>query len=77
MSPSSGTTSNRLPFAIRLGRLSRQIIVQNLVIALGVIGLLMLSSVLGWTSIGAAVVLHESSTVAGSAQLAPPAQFAE
>ncbi|MBE0695312.1 MAG: HAD-IC family P-type ATPase, partial [Anaerolineaceae bacterium] len=58
-----GDNLNHLAFAIRLGRFTRQIIIQNLFIALGVIGLLMLFSGLGWTSIGAAVILHESSTV--------------
>jgi Zn2+/Cd2+-exporting ATPase len=59
-----GDDLNRLPFAIRLGRATRSIILQNLTIALGVIALLIFSSVLGWISIGAAVVFHEGSTVA-------------
>jgi Cd2+/Zn2+-exporting ATPase len=59
-----GDDLNRLPFAIRIGRATRKIILQNLAIALGVIALLTLSSVLGWVSIGVAVILHESSTVA-------------
>ncbi len=59
-----GDDLNRLSFAVRLGRATRTIILQNLVIALGVIALLVLSSVFGWVSIGAAVVLHEGSTVA-------------
>jgi Cd2+/Zn2+-exporting ATPase len=53
----------RLPFAVGLGRASRAIIRQNLAIALGVIGLLVLTSVLGLIQLGAAVVLHEGSTI--------------
>lgn len=59
-----GDDLNRLSFAIRLGKATRRVILQNLAIALGVIALLVLSSILGWVSIGAAVVLHEGSTVA-------------
>jgi Cd2+/Zn2+-exporting ATPase len=53
----------RLPFAVGLGRASRAIIRQNLAIALGVIGLLVLTSVLGLVQLGAAVLLHEGSTI--------------
>jgi Cd2+/Zn2+-exporting ATPase len=54
---------SRLPFAVGLGRASRAIIQQNLAIALGVIGLLVLTSVLGLIQLGAAVLLHEGSTI--------------
>jgi Cd2+/Zn2+-exporting ATPase len=54
---------SRLPFAVGLGRASRAIIRQNLAIALGVIGLLVLTSVLGLIQLGGAVVLHEGSTI--------------
>ena len=53
----------RLPFAVGLGRASRAIIRQNLAIALGVIALLILTSVLGLIQLGGAVVLHEGSTI--------------
>jgi len=53
----------KLPFAVGLSRASRRIIVQNLVIALGVILLLILTSVLGLVQLSGAVVLHEGSTV--------------
>jgi Cd2+/Zn2+-exporting ATPase len=53
----------QLPFAVGLSRASRAIIQQNLVIALGVIALLIVTSVLGWVQLSAAVVLHEGSTI--------------
>ncbi len=53
----------RLPFAIGLGRAARAVITQNLVIALGVIALLSVASVAGWTHIGTAIALHEGSTL--------------
>ncbi len=53
----------RLPFAVGLSRQSRGIIRQNLVIAMGVIVLLILSSVLGLVQLSGAVVLHEGSTI--------------
>jgi Cd2+/Zn2+-exporting ATPase len=54
---------SRLPFAVGLSRASRAIIRQNLAIALGIIGLLVLSSVLGVIQLSAAVFLHEGSTI--------------
>lgn len=54
---------SKLPFAVGLSRASRRIIQQNLFIALGVIFLLIISSVLGWVPLSLAVVLHEGSTV--------------
>jgi Cd2+/Zn2+-exporting ATPase len=53
----------QLPFAVGLSRASRRIIVQNFAIALGVIALLILTSVLGLVQLSGAVVLHEGSTV--------------
>ncbi len=53
----------RLPFAVGLSRASRAIIRQNLAISLGVIGLLILSSVAGVVALSGAVVLHEGSTI--------------
>ena len=52
-----------MPFAVGLSRAARGIIVQNLVVALGVIALLLVVSVLGWVQLSAAVVLHEGSTI--------------
>ncbi len=54
---------SRLPFAVGLGRATRAVIRQNLLIALGVIALLMLSSVLGLAGIGIAILFHEGSTL--------------
>jgi Cd2+/Zn2+-exporting ATPase len=53
----------KLPFAVGLSRASRAIIRQNLAISLGVIGLLILTSVLGIVQLSGAVVLHEGSTI--------------
>ncbi|HRW03511.1 MAG TPA: heavy metal translocating P-type ATPase [Caldilineaceae bacterium] len=53
----------KLPFAVGLSQFSRAIIQQNLVISLGVIGLLILTSVMGWVQLSGAVVLHEGSTI--------------
>lgn len=52
-----------LPFAVGLSRASRAIILQNLVISLGVIVLLVFSSVLGVVALSGAVILHEGSTI--------------
>jgi Cd2+/Zn2+-exporting ATPase len=54
---------NKLPFAVGLSRASRAIIRQNLGIALGVIVLLLITSVLGLVQLSGAVVLHEGSTI--------------
>jgi Cd2+/Zn2+-exporting ATPase len=53
----------QLPFAVGLSRASRSIIRQNLAIALGIIGLLVLTSVFGVIQLSGAVVLHEGSTI--------------
>jgi len=53
----------KLPFAVGLSRASRRIIQQNLAISLGVIGLLIVTSVLGIVQLSGAVVLHEGSTL--------------
>ncbi len=53
----------QLPFAVGLSRASRAIIRQNLVIALGVIVLLIVTSVLGLVQLSGAVILHEGSTI--------------
>jgi Cd2+/Zn2+-exporting ATPase len=54
---------SKLPFAVGLSRASRRIIQQNLAISLGVIGLLILASVLGVVQLSDAVILHEGSTI--------------
>lgn len=53
----------KLPDAIGVSRFARKIIVQNLVIALGVIAVLSPLAALGGTPISAAVLFHEGSTV--------------
>jgi Cd2+/Zn2+-exporting ATPase len=53
----------KLPFAVGLGRATRSIIVQNLVIALGVIVLLVIASLTGIAGIGIAIIFHEGSTI--------------
>ena len=52
-----------LPHAIGLSRRARRIILQNLLIALGVISITAPAAALGLTSLGMAVLLHEGSTV--------------
>ena len=54
---------SKLPFAIGLGRATRNIITQNLVIALGVIAVLVVASLTGWAGIGVAILFHEGSTI--------------
>lgn len=53
----------RLPFAVGLSRASRAIIRQNLAVSLGVILLLLFTSVLGWLQLAGTVILHEGSTI--------------
>ncbi len=52
-----------LPLAVGLGRASRRIILQNLIIAFGVIAILIPAALLGIADIGSAIVLHEGSTL--------------
>jgi len=54
---------SKLPFAVGLSQASRRIIVQNLALALGVILLLVFTSVLGLVQLTGAVILHEGSTI--------------
>lgn len=58
-----GDDLSKLPFAVGLSRASRAIIRQNLGVSLGVIGLLLVTSVLGLVQLSWAVVLHEGSTI--------------
>jgi Cd2+/Zn2+-exporting ATPase len=53
----------KLPFAVGLSRASRAIIQQNLVISLGVIAFLVITSVIGLVQLTGAVVIHEGSTI--------------
>ena len=52
-----------LPFVIALSRKSKRIIKQNLWISLGIVGLLIPSTLIGWASIGMAIAIHEGSTL--------------
>lgn len=54
---------SRLPFAIGLSRASHRIIQQNLWAAFAVVALLIPATLLGWASMGIAVVVHEGATV--------------
>jgi Cd2+/Zn2+-exporting ATPase len=58
-----GDDLSKFPFAVGLSRASKDIIRQNLIISLGVIVLLIVTSVLGIVQLGFAVVLHEGSTL--------------
>ena len=58
-----GDDLSKLPFAVGLGRATRAIIIQNLFISLGVIALLIITSLTGIVSIGIAVIFHEGSTL--------------
>ena len=58
-----GDDLGKLPFAVGLSRAAQRIIRQNLVIALGVIGLLLTASLAGLVPLSVAVVIHEGSTV--------------
>ena len=53
----------KLPFAVGLSRTSRTIIQQNLAISLGIISLLILTSVFGLVQLSWTVVAHEGSTI--------------
>jgi Cd2+/Zn2+-exporting ATPase len=54
---------SKLPFAVGLSRASRAIIRQNLGISMGVIALLVVTSVLGLVPLGPTVLAHEGSTL--------------
>lgn len=54
---------SKLPFAVGLGRATRGIIAQNLVIAIGTILLLMTLAITGQTGLGITVAAHEGSTL--------------
>jgi len=54
---------SKLPFAIGLGRATRAVVLQNLVLSISAVGLLILAALTGVIGIGAAVVGHESVTL--------------
>ena len=54
---------SKLPFAVGLSRASRRNIQQNIAISLGVIALLIVTSVTGLIQLSGAVILHEGSTI--------------
>lgn len=54
---------SKLPFAVGLSRRARRTIMQNVVISLGVVGMLVPCAALGIVPLNWAVVLHEGSTV--------------
>ena len=54
---------DKLPFAVGLSRATRNVIRQNLFISLGIIVILIVSSVLGVVALSGAVILHEGSTL--------------
>ncbi len=56
-----GDDLSKLPFAVALSRQSRAIIRQNLWIALGVIAILVPSTLFGFACLGVAVIFHEGS----------------
>ena len=58
-----GDDLSRLGFAIGLSRASRRIIRQNLYVSLGVIGVLVVTSLLGTVGMSSAIVFHEGSTL--------------
>jgi Zn2+/Cd2+-exporting ATPase len=53
----------KLPFAVELSRTASNVIKQNMVVALGVSAVLIVSSIMGWVQISTAVILHEGSTL--------------
>ncbi len=59
-----GDDLSKLPYAVGLGRATRTIIIQNLVLSVAVIVLLVLSSLIGLVGISIAIVIHESATLA-------------
>ena len=54
---------DNLPFAIGLSRKAKSIIKQNLWVSLGIVAMLIPATLTGWANIGAAVVIHEGSTL--------------
>jgi Cd2+/Zn2+-exporting ATPase len=53
----------KIPYAVALGRQALRVVKQNLVVALGMIVLLVISDLLGWITLPWGVVGHEGSTL--------------
>jgi len=58
-----GTNLSHLVTAVHIGRATQRVILQNLILAIGVMLILSVSALTGWIGVGLAVVLHETSTV--------------
>jgi Cd2+/Zn2+-exporting ATPase len=58
-----GDDISRLPFAVGLSRQARQIIRQNVVVALLAIAALLVATLTGFLGIGPAVLIHEGTTL--------------
>ena len=58
-----GDDLSKLPFAVALSRQAKSIIRQNLWISLGVIAILVPSTLFGFARLGVAVIFHEGSTL--------------
>ncbi|GHE44451.1 heavy metal translocating P-type ATPase [Sphingobacterium griseoflavum] len=58
-----GDRLESLPFAIGLSRKAKSVIKQNLWVSLGIVAILIPLTILGITSIGPAVMIHEGSTL--------------
>lgn len=58
-----GDDLGKLPFAVGLSRQARAVIRQNLYVSLGVITVLIVATTTGFFGIGAAVLVHEGSTL--------------
>ena len=58
-----GDDLGKLPFAVGLGRATRAIVLQNIVVSMAVIGFLIATSILGVVGISVAILLHEGSTL--------------
>jgi Cd2+/Zn2+-exporting ATPase len=54
---------SNLPFAIELSRMAKHIIKQNLAVSLGIVAILIPSTIFGLLGIGLAVLIHEGSTL--------------
>jgi Cd2+/Zn2+-exporting ATPase len=58
-----GDDLSKLPFVVALGRATRSVVIQNLVIAVATILSLGSAAIFGLTTIGWAVLFHEGSTL--------------
>lgn len=58
-----GNDLGALPFALELGRATRRVVLQNLAVSIGVIAVLVGTSLLGIVTISGAIIFHEGSTL--------------